>query len=131
MVKGNRHAQVTSHFMATKSSPRGAAWTRLRSQGGLSIPCAQWTAMCRRIETAFCLHHFLEPDYISRRPRVVEELVEVLCQDASLPDGRPRIVRRFIRLRTFTRISHIDRENLQQGQDDEYREATKRKQFAN
>ena len=23
MVKGNRHAQLTSHFMATKSSPRG------------------------------------------------------------------------------------------------------------
>ena len=114
---------------AGESQLAETTWTRLRSQGGLSIPSPQWMAMFRRIEAAFCLHHFLEPDFISRRPRVVEELVEVLCQDAGLPDVR--IVRRFIRLRTFIRVSHINRVNREEGQVDDYREGTKRKQFAN
>ena len=104
-------------------------WTRIRSQGGLSVPSAKWMDQFNLMEAVFCAHHYLEPDRLSRSPRVVEFLVESLQEKSAndLPDVR--IVRRFVRLRTFVRLSTVNKERRHQ-QTMAAREKTKRKQFA-
>ena len=80
------------------------------------------------MEAAFCAHHYLEPDRLSRSPRVVEFLVESLPEKPAndLPDVR--IVRRFVRLRTFVRLSTVNKVRRHQ-QTMAAREKTKRKQL--
>ena len=104
-------------------------WTRLLSQGGLSIPSAEWMAQFRALDSAFCIHHNLEPDCLSRSPRVVESLVQSLMERyPDLPDVR--VVRRFVRLRTFLRLNSVNRILKKDTTQGPGREGKKVKQFA-
>ena len=101
-------------------------WIRLKSQGGLSVPSVKWMEQFKLMEALFCTKHHFEPDHLSRGPRVVESLVEEIMEKTDFPDVR--IVRRFVRLRTFLRLSYVNKERRQQLVD-ETRGRTKTKQF--
>ena len=116
----------TPSALAGEAAPVEALWTRLISQGGLSVPSADWLSRFRSMEVMFCASHHLEPDGISRAPRVVESLVERLAAEPGALDAR--VIRRFVRLRTFIRMSHINRRR--RAQTHRLRECRKRRQFA-
>ncbi|KAF0288772.1 Transposable element P transposase [Amphibalanus amphitrite] len=115
----------TAQCLPGEAEPVEALWTRLISQGGLSVPSAEWLARFRAMEAVFCTTHHLEPDHISRAPRVVESLVERLAAETGSMDTR--VIRRFVRLRTFIRLGHVNRELRALA--DELREARKVREF--
>ncbi|KAF0297803.1 Transposable element P transposase [Amphibalanus amphitrite] len=106
--------------------PVETMWTRLISRGGLNVPTARWMSAFRQMEATFCRHHHMEPDRLSRRPGVIGSLTRLLC--AEQPDFDPRVIRRFVRLRTFIRMACINRELRREAM--EKREARKKKQFS-
>ena len=116
----------TPSALAGETAPVEALWTRLISQGGLSVPSADWLSRFRSMEVMFCASHHLDSDGISRAPRVVENLVERLAAEPGALDAR--IIRRLVQLRTFICMGHINRRRRAQTQ--RLRECRKRRQFA-
>lgn len=112
--------------LTDESAPVEALWTRLRSQGGLSVPTVEWLAQFRAMDAAFCRWHGHEDDGLSRSPHVIEDLVRQLAGQPGALDIR--VVRRFVRLRTFIRLSCVNR--LRRNETVAARELRKRKQFA-
>ena len=110
---------------ADEAAPIETTWTRLISRGGLNIPTDRWMAQYRAMEGTFCRHHYMEPDGLSRRPDVIANLVELLC--AQHPALDARVVRRFVRLRTFIRMGYINRTRRAEAK--ERRSVNKKKQF--
>ena len=104
-------------------------WIRLVSQGGLSVPSGKWMEQFKVLDSVFCVRHHLEPDRLSRSPRVVASLVEeITSRNLDLPDIR--VVRRFVRLRTFLRLNTVNRLLREDDPVAPVREARKKKQFA-
>lgn len=116
----------TPSSFADESAPLHTLWTRLRSCGGLSVPTNEWLDKFREMEAAFCTRHHFEPDSLSRKSGVVESMVaELRAKPGALDD---RVIRRFVRLRTFIRISLLNRERRQEALSN--REKRKRGQYS-
>ncbi|KAF0292873.1 hypothetical protein FJT64_009244 [Amphibalanus amphitrite] len=119
----------TPSAYADETAMAETMWIRMRSMGGLSVPSGKWMEQFKVLDSAFCVRHHLEPDRLSRSTRVVESLVESITnQNLDLPDIR--IVRRFVRLRTFLRLSTVNRMLRKSSSTASLREKTKNKQFA-
>ena len=86
--------------------PLQALWVRFLSQGGLTVPTEAFYAEFLRLEAAFCAHHELEPDQLSRKPRVIADFIAVLRK--KFPAVPIAAVRVFARLRTFMRMKYIN-----------------------
>ena len=60
------------------NEPSEALWTRLKSEGGLTVPTADFMTVFKPMDSAFCVHHSLEPDGLSRKPSVIRDFEAVL-----------------------------------------------------
>ena len=98
----------TPSTYAGEDVPIQTLYTRLKSYGGLTIPNEIWLQKYQKMEQAFSIHHHREPDQLSRRPRVIGEVVNLLEGQRLGLDGR--VIKRFTRLRTFIRMGRINRE---------------------
>ena len=116
----------TPSALVDDAAPAQALWTRLISQGGLSVPSEEWLGRFRAMESKFCTAHHFGPDGLSRAPKVVESLVKTLVAEPGSLDVR--VVRRFVRLRTFIRMSQINKRRRVEAL--EQRENRQRRQFS-
>ena len=110
----------------TEEGPIEGLWTKLRSMGGLTIPTTEFLNKFIEMNRQFCAYHDQHTDHLSREPGAIRELLKALIRrHPSLPT---KVVRRFVRTRTFIRlrtVNHKRKEALRR------REKRKRKSFAN
>ena len=110
----------------SEDGPLDALWVRLRSEGGLTIPTKDFYDVFLKMDDCFKIHHALEPDFLSRKPMVVANFLDVL--NLKFP-GVPAVAKKtFARARTFMRLRNVNGRMLAQSA--EKREARKRKQAA-
>ena len=108
--------------------PLETLWTRLRSHGGLTVPTAEFLATFRQMDAAFCIHHALHPDGLSRRPGVLRDFMDVLeAKFGALVTYRVR--RTFARVRTFIRLRHVNALRRSRARSNACRETRKRRQY--
>ncbi|KAF0303898.1 Transposable element P transposase [Amphibalanus amphitrite] len=110
----------------SEDGPLDALWVRLRSEGGLTIPTKNFYDVFLEMDNCFKIHHALEPDFLSRKPMVVANFLEVL--NLKFPTVPAAAKKTFARARTFMRLKTVNGRILAQSA--EKREARKRKQAA-
>lgn len=111
----------------SEDEPLEALWTRLKSEGGLTVPTAHFMAVFRQMDSAFCVHHSLEPDGLSRGPSVIRDFEAVLEAKFGAVTS-PRVRRTFARVRTFLRLQRVNLRRRAQAQSAACRESRKRRQ---
>ena len=101
-------APSSSFDRGDSMAPKEALSTHLLSAGGLTLPTENWLEQYRAMDLAFRAFHCQAPDRLSREPRVITRLTDVLCRQH--PGLNRRVITRFVQLRTFKRMSDINRD---------------------
>ena len=112
----------------TEDGPLEAVWVRVRSEGGLTIPTDDFYRKFLQMDEEFRLHHMLEPDQLSRKPRVVADFLAVLMR--KFPTVPTAAMKTFARTRTFMRMKAVNCSRSATAESLAKRAARKRKQCA-